>query len=579
MENIYQHVQSIVVNACAEEFRLDKQEIDQLHFVVEKPKDATNGDLSTNICLLLSKVLNDNPISIADKLSQKLSGNKEFDKVTVAKPGFINFLINSSLLHDFLKETLSSKEILPKLSENETINVEYVSANPTGPLHVGHCRGAVFGDVLASLLEKTGYKVTREYYVNDAGVQINHLANSVVIRYRELCGEKIEEYPEEFYPGEYLIEIAQDFKDQHGTDFLSKNKDNYLEQIKSYSVDALLSVIKSDLAKLSINQDLFVSEKDLVQQDKITTTIEILKKHDLIYEGILEPPKGKQIDDWEPREQMLFKSSKFGDEVDRPLQKSNGEWTYFANDMAYHFDKYQRGSKHLIDIMGADHGGYIKRMNAAIEALTEGDAKYSVKLCQMVKLISNGKPLKMSKRSGDFVTLSEMVNQVGSDSIRFMMLYRKNEAPLEFDFQKVTEQSKDNPVFYVQYAHARISSVLRKLDEHKLKFNLSDFTECKINLLSSAHELDLIKKILDWSSVIITSVNLYEPHRIAYYLYELASSFHSLWNQGKIDTKLKFINEEDLDVTYARLSLIIATQKTIKSGLDLLGVSAPNEMQ
>ena len=579
MENIYQHVQSIVVNACAEEFRLDKQEIDQLHFVVEKPKDATNGDLSTNICLLLSKVLNDNPISIADKLSQKLSGNKEFDKVTVAKPGFINFLINSSLLHDFLKETLSSKEILPKLSENETINVEYVSANPTGPLHVGHCRGAVFGDVLASLLEKTGYKVTREYYVNDAGVQINHLANSVAIRYRELCGEKIEEYPEEFYPGEYLIEIAQDFKDQHGTDFLSKNKDNYLEQIKSYSVDALLSVIKSDLAKLSINQDLFVSEKDLVQQDKITTTIEILKKQDLIYEGILEPPKGKQIDDWEPREQMLFKSSKFGDEVDRPLQKSNGEWTYFANDMAYHFDKYQRGSKHLIDILGADHGGYVKRMNAAIEALTEGDAKYSVKLCQMVKLISNGKPLKMSKRSGDFVTLSEMVDQVGSDSIRFMMLYRKNEAPLEFDFQKVTEQSKDNPVFYVQYAHARISSVLRKLDEYKLKFNLSDFKECKFNLLNSDHELDLIKKILDWNSVIITSVNLYEPHRIAYYLYELASSFHSLWNQGKIDTKLKFINEEDLDVTYARLSLIIATQKTIKSGLDLLGVSAPNEMQ
>ena len=579
MENIYKHVQSIVVNACAEEFRLDKQEIDQLHFVVEKPKDGTNGDLSTNICLLLSKVLNDNPISIADKLSQKLSGNKEFDEVTVAKPGFINFLINSSLLYDFLKETLSSKEILPRLSENETINVEYVSANPTGPLHVGHCRGAVFGDVLASLLEKTGYKVTREYYVNDAGVQINHLANSVAIRYRELCGEKIEKYPEEFYPGEYLIEIAQDFKDQHGTDFLSKNKDNYLEQIKSYSVDALLSVIKSDLAKLSINQDLFVSEKDLVQQDKITTTIEILKKQDLIYEGILEPPKGKQIDDWEPREQMLFKSSKFGDEIDRPLQKSNGEWTYFANDMAYHFDKYQRGSKHLIDILGADHGGYVKRMNAAIEALTEGDAKYSVKLCQMVKLISNGKPLKMSKRSGDFVTLSEMVDQVGSDSIRFMMLYRKNEAPLEFDFQKVTEQSKDNPVFYVQYAHARISSVLRKLDEHKLKFNLSDFKECKFNLLNSDHELDLIKKILDWNSVIITSVNLYEPHRIAYYLYELASSFHSLWNQGKIDKNLKFINEEDLDVTYARLSLIIATQKTIKSGLDLLGVSAPNEMQ
>ncbi len=579
METIYQYIHTIIANACVAEFKIDKADVDQTNFVVEKPKDDANGDLSTNICLLLSKVLNDNPISIAEKLSQKLSANKEFTKVTVAKPGFINFLIDKSLLYDFLKETLFNKEIIPILSKNETINVEYVSANPTGPLHVGHCRGAVFGDVLANLLEKTGHKVTREYYVNDAGVQINHLANSVLIRLKELCGEKIDEYPEEFYPGDYLIEIAQSFKDKYGADYLEKNNDSNLEQVKSFSVESLLSIIKNDLSKLDINQDLFVSEKNIVEQGKISAAIEILKQQGLIYNGVLEAPKGKKIDDWEPREQMLFKSSQFGDEVDRPLQKSNGEWTYFANDMAYHFDKYQRGSMHLIDIWGADHGGYIKRMNAAIEALTEKNAKFSVKLCQMVKIISDGKPLKMSKRSGDFVTLSEMVEKVGSDSIRFMMLYRKNEAPLEFDFQKVSEQSKDNPVFYVQYAHARISSVLRKIDEHKLKFNLSDFSQCNFDLLRSDHELDLIKKILDWSSVVITSVNLYEPHRIAYYLYELASSFHSLWNQGKIDSNLKFINEEDLEITYARLSLIIATQKTIKSGLNLLGVSAPDEMQ
>ena len=579
METIYQYIHTIIANACVAEFKIDKADVDQTNFVVEKPKDDANGDLSTNICLLLSKVLNDNPFSIGEKLSQKLSTNKEFTKVTVAKPGFINFLIDKSLLYDFLKETLFNKEIIPILSKNETINVEYVSANPTGPLHVGHCRGAVFGDVLANLLEKTGHKVTREYYVNDAGVQINHLANSVLIRLKELCGEKIDEYPEEFYPGDYLIEIAQSFKDKYGADYLEKNNDSNLEQVKSFSVESLLSIIKNDLSKLDINQDLFVSEKNIVEQGKISAAIEILKQQGLIYNGVLEAPKGKKIDDWEPREQMLFKSSQFGDEVDRPLQKSNGEWTYFANDMAYHFDKYQRGSMHLIDIWGADHGGYIKRMNAAIEALTEKNAKFSVKLCQMVKIISDGKPLKMSKRSGDFVTLSEMVEKVGSDSIRFMMLYRKNEAPLEFDFQKVSEQSKDNPVFYVQYAHARISSVLRKIDEHKLKFNLSDFSQCNFDLLRSDHELDLIKKILDWSSVVITSVNLYEPHRIAYYLYELASSFHSLWNQGKIDSNLKFINEEDLDITYARLSLIIATQKTIKSGLNLLGVSAPDEMQ
>ena len=579
MKNIYQYIHSIIVDDCAAEFKLDRKNIISSDFVVEKPKNDENGDLSTNVSLVLGKNLQMNPMEIAERLNKKFSNRSDFKKSEIAKPGFINFWINDSLWHKFLADIVSTEELLPNMGNGQSVNVEYVSANPTGPLHIGHCRGAVFGDVLASLLEKTDHKVTREYYVNDAGIQIDHLANSIIIRYRELCGEEIEKYPNDFYPGKYLITIAQYFKDLHGENFLSKNKDNYLEKVKSYAVQNLLDEIKNDLSMLSINQDLFIFESNLLDEGKIELTINTLKTQQLIYEGVLDPPKGKQVDDWEEREQMLFKSSQFGDEMDRPLQKSNGEWTYFANDIAYHFDKYKRGSKHLIDIWGADHEGYIKRMNAAIEALTKGDAKFTVKLCQMVKLISDGKPIKMSKRSGDFVTLSEMVDRVGSDSIRFMMMYRKNEAPLEFDFQKVTEHSKDNPVFYVQYAHARISSVLRKLPEHNLNFDLSDFDRCEFGLLNNAHEIQVIKKILDWNNIIETSVKLYEPHRIAYYLYQLASSFHSLWNQGKIDPKLRFINANNTDLSYARVALIIAVQKIIKSGLDLLGVSAPDEMQ
>ena len=341
----------------------------------------------------------------------------------------------------------------------------------------------------------------------------------------------------------------------------------------------MLEMIKNDLKNLNINQDIFVSELELVKKGKIDEAINELKEQDLIYHGTLEQPKGKVIEDWEPREQMLFKSSLYGDEVDRPLQKSNGEWTYFANDIAYHFDKYKRGSDHLIDILGADHGGYVKRMNASVKALTSNRAEFTAKLCQMVKLTKNGKQLKMSKRAGDFITLEDMISEVGSDSIRFMMMYRKNEAPLEFDFDKVTEQSKDNPVFYVQYAHARISSVLRKLDNDNEYFDLNDFSECKLELLTSNQEIDLIRKILDWESVIETSVTLFEPHRIAYYLYELSAVFHSLWNQGKIDSSLRFIEIENDELSYARIGLILSAQRTIKSGLDILGVSAPNEMK
>ena len=404
------------------------------------------------------------------------------------------------------------------------------------------------------------------------------MAKSVILRIEELqSNKKIDSFPAELYPGEYLIDVAQSIIKSHGEDV--NQREDYFELVKSQTVHLLLEGIKSDLSLLSIEQNKFVSEKDLVNQGKIDQAINRLEEMKLIYQGELEKPKGKMIDDWEPREQMLFRSSTYGDEVDRPLQKSNGEWTYFANDIAYHFDKYQRGASHLIDIWGADHGGYIKRMHASIKALTDNKAKFTVKLCQMVKLISDGQQIKMSKRSGDFITLREMVERVGSDSIRFMMMYRKNEAPLEFDFQKVTEQSKDNPVFYVQYAHARISSVLRNLKEQNIDIDLTNFSNCDMSHLKDPSEILLIKKIMNYHSIVESAVSLLEPHRIAYYLYELASEFHSLWNLGKVDKSKKFIDASNLPLTHARIALLVATQRNIKSGLGIIGVSTPDEMK
>ena len=446
-------------------------------------------------------------------------------------------------------------------------------------MHIGHCRGAVFGDVLSNLLQKTGHQVTKEYYINDAGSQIKNLTNSVFIRYQELIGKKFSEYPDDFYPGDYLVPVAQHFASTYNSKLLEMNDEERFLLIKPFTINFMMNLIKEDLAAISIYQDIFISEQDLVSNGKIDEAIKALKKSNLIYEGVLEPPKGKKPDDWEPRPQMLFKSTKYGDEVDRPLQKSNKEWTYFANDIAYHFDKYQRGSNHLVDILGADHGGYVKRMTAAVAALSDNKASFTAKLCQMVKLTRNGKQIKMSKRSGEFITLREVIDEVGSDSIRFMMLYRKNEAPLEFDFTKVTEQSKDNPVFYVQYAHARISSVISKLNENNFSHMPSNFENIDFTLIDNKYELDLVKKIADWNKTIESATNLHEPHRIAYYLYELSSVFHSLWSQGKIDPNLKFIIPNNETLTFARIGLLTLTQRAIKSGLDLLGVSAPHEMK
>ena len=580
MKNIYHYFREEIASSCTQILTMSLDEILSTSFIIEKPKNEDNGDLSSNIALVLSKQLGENPFKLAEKIRDILNKLDFFDEVNIAKPGFINLKLKRHVWTSFLRD-LSLSDVLLNcdIGKGQSVNIEYVSANPTGPLHVGHCRGAVFGDVLSSVLKATGHKVTKEYYVNDAGSQIDLLAKSVMVRYREFFEKPLKTFPEDLYPGEYLIPVAKLLKDEFDDSLLTKKESEYFNYVKEKTVALMLLQIKKDLEKLNIHQDIFVSELELVKTGKIDAAIEQLKSQDLIYEGVLERPKGKTIDDWEPREQMLFKSSLFGDEVDRPLMKSNGDWTYFANDIAYHFDKYKRGSKHLIDILGADHGGYIKRMNAAVQALTSNNASFTAKLCQMVKLVKGGEQLKMSKRSGDFITLDEMINEVGSDSIRFMMMYRKNEAPLEFDFDKVTEQSKDNPVFYVQYAHARISSVFRKMPYNQDTLELKNFNDCKFDLLTNENEINLIKKILDWNSIIETSVSLSEPHRIAYYLYELSGIFHSLWNQGKIDPSLRFIEIEDDDLSFARIALIYATQRTIKSGLGLLGVSAPDEMQ
>ena len=580
MSQIYSHIKEIISNSASISLNLDRKTLDEIDFSVEKPNEEKNGEISSNISLIIQKLVRENPIDIANKIVLELKKCSEFIKVDVAKPGFINLWLDSSMWQNYLKNSLELDDLIDcNIGNGRTVNVEYVSANPTGPLHIGHCRGAVFGDVLSNLLKKTGHQVTKEYYINDAGSQIKNLTNSVFIRYQELIGKKFSEYPDDFYPGDYLVPVAQHFASTYNSKLLEMNDEERFLLIKPFTINFMMNLIKEDLAAISIHQDIFISEQDLVSNGKIDEAIKALKKSNLIYEGVLEPPKGKKPDDWEPRPQMLFKSTKYGDEVDRPLQKSNKEWTYFANDIAYHFDKYQRGSNHLVDILGADHGGYVKRMTAAVAALSDNKASFTAKLCQMVKLTRNGKQIKMSKRSGEFITLREVIDEVGSDSIRFMMLYRKNEAPLEFDFTKVTEQSKDNPVFYVQYAHARISSVISKLNENNFSHMPSNFENIDFTLIDNKHELDLVKKIADWNKTIESATNLHEPHRIAYYLYELSSVFHSLWSQGKIDPNLKFIIPNNETLTFARIGLLTLTQRTIKSGLDLLGVSSPHEMK
>lgn len=579
------------VRAAVAELELtatDGTALDISRVTVESPRDPAHGDLATNAAMVLAKPAGLKPRDLADKLADKLRADPDITEVSVAGPGFINMRLAPAVWQRVLSAVVAEGLDFgrSKMGSGKKVNVEYVSANPTGPMHVGHTRGAVVGDALASLLDYAGYDVVREYYINDAGSQIDTLARSAFLRYREALGENIGEIPEGFYPGDYLVPVGQKLAADHGSALKDMSEDEWLPIVKNVAIDAMMDMIRDDLLQLNVKHDVFFSERTLHAHDgnapsKIDEMIEALRGDGLIYEGTLPPPKGQVPDDWEDREQTLFKASDYGDDTDRALKKSDGSYTYFAADVAYFRDKFLRGFDEMIYILGADHGGYVKRLQAVGKAVSGGKSEVIVRLCQLVKLFRAGEPFKMSKRSGNFVTLRDVVDEVGRDPVRFMMLYRKNDAPLDFDFQKVTEQSKDNPVFYVQYGHARCCSVLRQAGEELPGVDMSDevLAAADLSALDDIGELELIAKMAEWPKIVEAAAETHEPHRIAFYLHELASSLHGHWNRGKEMPQLRFINANDTKLTLARLALVRAVSLVLASGLALLGVEAPEEMR
>jgi len=555
--------------------------LDFSRVVVEPPRDASHGDITINAAMVLAKPARKNPREIAALIAAQLEQHKDIAGVDIAGPGFINMRLDPSFWLEVLAGVLEKGAAFGRsnLGNGMPVNVEYVSANPTGPLHVGHCRGAVFGDALATLLEETGYKVTREYYINDAGGQIDVLADSVFLRYRQALGEDTGAFPDGLYPGNYLVPVGEALKAEFADSLNTMPVEERQALIKARTIAMMMDLIRADLATLNITQEVFFSEKELHDKGGIDKAIAAMRDSGLIYEGRLPPPKGKLPDDWEDREQTLFKSTDFGDDVDRALVKSDGSYTYFAADVAYTKDKIDRGFKQLIYILGADHGGYVKRLQAVAKALSGGETQLIVRLCQLVNLFRAGEPYKMSKRAGNFVTLRDVVDEVGSDVVRFMMLYRKNEAPLDFDFQKVTEQSRENPVFYVQYAHARICSVFRNAAK-ELQQDVEEVSvgREKLSCLKDDAELAIIRRIAEYPRILESAALAHEPHRVAFYLYELASDFHSLWNKGKDNPNLRFILHDSLEVTHARLALLRAVRYILGNGLRILGVTPVNEM-
>ncbi|NRB00868.1 MAG: arginine--tRNA ligase [Rhodobacteraceae bacterium] len=540
---------------------------------VEPPRDAAHGDLATNAAMVLAKPASMRPRDIADALASRLKQDPRVAVAEVAGPGFLNLILHPQVWHDVVAEVIDQGGTFGHsgIGAGVKVNVEYVSANPTGPLHVGHTRGAVFGDALASLLEFAGYNVTREYYINDGGAQVDVLARSAYERYREACGHS-PEIAEGLYPGDYLIPVGEALKEKYGESLIDRPESEWLADIRTFATDQMIDLIKGDLAALGVEMDVYFSEKSLYGSGRIEEAIAALEGDGLIYEGVLEPPKGKKPEDWEPREQTLFRSTDHGDDVDRPIKKSDGSWTYFAPDIAYHYDKVTRGFDELIDVFGADHSGYVKRMKAAVSALSNGSVPLDIKLTQLVRLFKDGEPFKMSKRAGNFVTLRDVVDQVGPDVTRFVMLTRKNDAPLDFDFDKVLEQSKDNPVFYVQYAHARIRSVMRKVETMHLDY--SDDAK-----LEDEAEFAVARKLAEWPRLVEIAARTNEPHRVSFYLYELASAFHALWNRGNENPALRFIHEGDPKATGAKMALPIAVSIVISAGLGILGVTPVEEMR
>jgi arginyl-tRNA synthetase len=563
--------------------------VDLSRIVVEPPRDTAHGDMATNAAMVLAKEAKAKPRDLAEQIATRLRADDLIASVDVAGPGFINLTLKPSAWSDALRAVLRAGAAYGRSADGAAgkINVEYVSANPTGPMHVGHCRGAVFGDALASLLAFAGYDVAREYYINDAGAQVDVLARSAFLRYREALGEAIGEIPEGLYPGDYLKPVGQALAAEHGDKLLSMPEAAWLPTVRAKAVAMMMAMIKEDLAALNIKHDVFFSERSLIEtgNNRVAETIDYLRSKGDVYEGRLPPPKGAPVDDYEDREQTLFRATAYGDDVDRPLLKSDGSYTYFASDIAYHKDKFDRGFGNLVDVWGADHGGYIKRMQAAVKAVTSGKAALDVKIVQLVKLLRNGEPVKMSKRSGDFVTLREVVDEVGSDAVRFMMLFRKNDAVLDFDLAKVREQSKDNPVFYVQYGHARGYSIFRNAREvipdlpEESAARAAFLGDAAVDRLTDPAELGLLRQLALYPRLIDAAAAAHEPHRIAFYLYDLASEFHALWTRGRDLPYLRFIINNDAEITRARLAMVQGVVSVLASGLAVLGVHAPDEMR
>jgi arginyl-tRNA synthetase len=552
--------------------------LDTRRVSVEPPREASHGDIATNAAMVLAKPAGLVPRLLAEKLATRLAGLDSVVEVEIAGPGFINLKLRDSFWQARIADVLAAgtEYGASNIGAGQRVNVEYVSANPTGPLHLAHARGAVVGDALAALLAKVGYEVTREYYINDAGAQVDVLARSTHLRYREALGQSIGEIPEGLYPGDYLKEVGRSLAERDGDKWLGRLESEWLAPVRRFAIDVIMGWIREDLRRLGVEQEVFSSERALVEAGAVERALNTLSEHGLLYVGVLKPPKGKTPEDWEPRPQTLFRATQFGDDVDRPLRKSDGSWTYFASDIAYHFDKFQRGTPIMIDVWGPDHAGHIKRMKAAVAAVTGGQGVLDVKICQLVRLLRDGVPIKMSKRAGTFVTLREVVEEVGKDVVRFIMLTRKNDAPLDFDLARVMEQSRDNPVFYVQYAHARARSVLRKSAQEFP--GLEEMTP-DLHRLTDSGEIALIKLIAGWPRIVESAAEAHEPHRIAFYMYDVAGAFHALWNRGKEDTSLRFLLSGDAPLTAARLAMVRAMALTIASGLGIFGVEPVEEMR
>ena len=574
--NIYNDVHSIIISIANELGIKDKAIIEKI--TSEPPKDRKYGDISTNLALIGSKALKEKSLDLAKKITEELLNHKFISKVEIAGPGFVNLYLDDSIWHKCCIQALkdSNNYGKSKLGFNKKINIEFVSANPTGPIHIGHTRGAVFGDSLANVLKFSGYDVTKEYYVNDAGEQVANLARSVYKRYLEILEGLKFEYGADLYPGEYLIPVAKKIINKYGKKFVGKDELDWIDLFKKISTDHLIDNIKSDLAKLGIKHDNFIYEQSLLNSGLIEKIVSILRKKNLIYEGELDPPKGKLKDTWKSRKQLLFKSTQFGDDVDRPLTKSDGSWTYFATDCAYHYEKYKRKFFTIINVWGADHGGYIKRIKGIIDVLSSNKVDFQVKLCQLVNVTEDGAKVKMSKREGNFISLASVIKSVGPDVIRFIMLTRKNDASLDFDIEKVTEQSNENPVYYVQYAHARIRSLHKKAMMEGFK-EINYIKEADFSLLTDSCEINMMRLVATWPRIVELAAKSYEPHRITFFLSEIASEFHHLWSLGNSKPELRYIIPGNKKLTVARLSLAESVRIVISSGLLLIGVK-PLEM-